>query len=431
MTTTIHPRIIAQRKILHRPSRQPEHTRGNVGYDLGKCFQLDRDTCLLAAGMDEQGGGDLSVGNDAFVFRSLDEIREDRAIPLNGPEPEYCLKSTGQKVFLAKFPLTGGFIPLGAKCVDGREHPGAGTGLFFSVAMTFNADRSSAGADSEVVFEWMQVRWDGSRFTIEQRTLSDTLLGHRLKGPCISYFLDDHDGLLAPLTTSNGIVVFRFEFKDGHWQAVVAGKPFLTFRGGGALANLIGENEPSIQKRGDDYYIYTRGVDTVGRLYRSRDGLNYDFRTQRYNNAVPQVLNKGLDGSLYIATNPNMDMLRNPLVIYPLTERSFDLPNCTAEPLVIHDQDGIRNASGDSIPFVDHGVGVNLFLEGRRRHLLWYRVCDLKERTLHAFQTDLKAVLGKPKPRAAFGGLYVCELGWDTHPEDPSAFSRGQRTQRP
>lgn len=413
MKTTTCPRIVAQRKILHRPARQPEHTRGNVGYDLGKCFQLDRDACLLAAGMDEQGGGDLSVGNDGFIFRSLDEIREEHAIPLNGPEPDYRLRSGGQKAFLAKFPLTGGFIPLEARRADGSQHPGAGTGLFVSVGMSFNADRSSAGAESEVVFEWMQVRWDGSRFTIERRTLSDTLLGHRLKGPCISYFLEDADGFLAPLTTSAGIVVFRFDFKEGEWQAAAAGKPFLTARGTGPIANLIGENEPSIQKTDRGYCVYTRGIDPVGRLYSSRDGLNYEFRTQRYNNAVPQVLNKGLDGSLYIATNPNMDMLRNPLVIYPLTDRSFDLPNCVAAPVVIHDQDGVRDASGDSIPFVDHGVGVTLLLEGRRRHFLWYRVCDLKERTPHAFQSQLKAMLGQPKPRAAFGGLYVCELGWD------------------
>ena len=31
---------------------------------------------------------------------------------------------------------------------------------------------------------------------------------------------------------------------------------------------------------------------------------------EKKNNTVPQVLNQGLDGSLYLATNPNWDMLR-------------------------------------------------------------------------------------------------------------------------
>jgi len=416
------PKIAATKKILSRPIRQPEHTSHCTAYELGQCFQLDNEHGLLVASLDEQGGGDLCVGNDAFIFQRLEDIQENRAIPLNGPDPAYRLKATGKEAFLAKFPATGNIVPLGAKMPNGKAHPGAGYGILISTGMTFNADRSSAGADSEVTFEIMQVRWDGKKFEVTQRTFIETLLGKQLTGLSLSHFLIEGEYLLAPLSTKEGIVVFRFEFKNGQWQAVTCGKPFITYRGATPIANLIGENEPSLQKKGKEYYVYTRGTDPVGRLYRSQDGLNYQLLTERFNNTVPQALNKGLDGSLYIATNPNMDVLRNPLVIYPLVERSFDIPNYTAEPIIIHDQDGVRHCAGDSIPFVDHAIGVNQFLEGRWRHLLWYRVCDLKERTPHAFQPELKAMLGEPKARAAFDGVYMCELMYGECRELPYSF---------
>jgi hypothetical protein len=103
-------------------------------------------------------------------------------------------------------------------------------------------------------------------------------------------------------------------------------------------------------------------------------------------------------------------MLRNPLVVYPMIDETF------REPLVIHDQDGIRDDKGPSVPFVDHAVGVNLFLEGRWRHLLWYRVCDLKERTFHCFQKEVSKEFhkdGKPAARSPIGGLYLAELEYE------------------
>src|SRR5262249_54086761 len=60
-------RIIHHGRLLARPAIQPEGTSREVAYELGHVLQLDRDHCLVVASMDEQGGGDLCVGNDAFV----------------------------------------------------------------------------------------------------------------------------------------------------------------------------------------------------------------------------------------------------------------------------------------------------------------------------------------------------------------------------
>ena len=76
----------------------------------------------------------------------------------------------------------------------------------------------------------------------------------------------------------------------------------------------------------------------------------------------------------------------------------------------------MRDDKGDKIPFVDHGQGMNLNLEGRKQHLIFYRVCDLKERTLYGFQAGLKRQLQGDKgpiPKRATSGVYAAELVYD------------------
>jgi hypothetical protein len=401
--------LISHGRILDRPSRQPFGTQNSVGYELGRCFQLDRDHCLLVASMDEQGGGDLCVGNDGFIFQRLSDIQASNAISLNFPDPNYSLKRHKGTAYLAKYPITGGFVPLDAKLENGQPHPAAGTGIFVSTGMTFAPDRASANQNSELVFEFMQIRWDGRFLKITERTLMDYALGLTLSGVCISYFCPDGPDFLAPLTTNQGTTIYRFAYDGTGWRIVARGEPFMEHHGTNGIVSC-GETEPSLQRISECFVLYTRGADPVGRVYRSADGLKFTKWFERRNLMVPQVLNQGLDGSLYLATNPNWDMLRNPLVVYPMIDETF------REPLVIHDQDGIRDDKGPSVPFVDHAVGVNLFLEGRWRHLLWYRVCDLKERTFHCFQKEVSKEFhkdGKPAARSPIGGLYLAELEYE------------------
>jgi len=418
MAKTSFPTIVAHGKILSRPARQPRHTTHSVAYELGMCFQLDREHCLLVASMDEQGGGDLCVGNDAFIFQHLEAIRPEQAIPLNWPDPAYRLQ-TGGAAFLAKYPLTGAFIPLDAKLSDGRPHPAAGTGLLVSEAMTFHLDKTTADNTSEHFFEFMQVRWDGQNFTVTQRQLRNTLLGHQLLGNAISYLLIDGTALRYPLLTDHGLVVYHFHFCEDEWQVSHCSPAFHHNAQQGIVNLVAGEFEPSLQKRGDLYFLYTRGADPQGRLYESSDAIDWKFRLAKANNTVPQVLNQRLNGELYLTTNPNQDMLRNPLVIYPWNDNSF------GEAITLHDQDGVRDCCGESIPFVDHAIAVNLFLEKRWRHLICYRVCDLKERSLHGFQQNQSLAIhgpNGPKARASFGGLYISELVGDPCTRPPFLF---------
>ena len=411
-------KIIHHGRILSRPTRQPFGTRNSVGYELGKCFQLDREHCLLVASMDEQGGGDLCVGNDGFIFKNLSEIQAENAIPINAPDPDYKLRSCDGLAYLAKFPVGGGFVPLGATLDDGKPHPAAGTGILVSQGITFDRDRTSATEKSEAAFEFMQVRWDGRSLAITDRTLVESMLALDLVSMPILYFCPDGPDLLAPFVTTQGLVVFRLAFDGREWRAVARGEPFGQHRGSNGILP-VGESEPCLLRDAEGFVLYTRGSDPVGRIYRSTDGLNFSPRFEKKNNMVPQVLNQGLDGSLYVATNPNWDMLRNPLVGYPMAGQSF------GEPFVIHDEGGIRDDQGPKVPFVDHGVGVNVFLEGRWRHLLWYRVCDLKERTFHRFQAELSDAFhpdGKPQARSTIGGLYLVELEYERIDKNQNSY---------
>jgi hypothetical protein len=406
--------IISHGKILDRPIQRPEGTKNSVAYECGRCFQLDKTHCLLVASMDEQGGHDMCVGNDGFIFQKLSDIKLENAIPINRPDKNYKLKSKDGYAWLAKYPARGWFVPLGAKMENGKPHPAAGTGVLVSEGVTYNSNRTTADQNSEIIMEILQLRWDGKSLTIEQRSLMDEALGFKLSGVPISNFCPQNATLLSPFTTDKGTVVFRWEFDGKIWRITDSGKPFVCnakrdLSQGRVI--LTSEFEPSLQRQGNHYIVSTRGMDPIGRIYTSTNGMDFKLLFEKKHNTVPQVLNQGLDGSLYLATNPNWNIVRNPLVIYPMEDKSF------GEPILIHDEDGIRDTKGDKIPFVDIGVGTNLYIKGRWRHLLWYRVCDLKERTMMSSMTEeigeeIYGPDGGPK-QSRTGGLYLAEIKYD------------------
>ena len=416
-TPRFHPsRVVSHGLILGAPYQRPAGTTGNVAYELGYCVQLDPDHALLVASLDEQGGGDLCVGNDAYVFKQLSDIRPECAIPVNRVDTSYKMRD-GRTAFLAKFPAKTGFIPLGAKLPGGESHPAAGTGFLLSSCVTFSSDKTSALKAPETFIEMINIRWDGNAISFSEPAILRELHGLPLNGDTgVTQFCPHDKGLLVPMgITKQGICVFYFEWDGEKWQAISHGTPFCTNPGstkpalpGEPWAYTPGESEASLRRSNGRYFLFARGTDPVGRLYGSSNGLDYRLLCERASVTVPQVLNQGLDGSLYLATNPGPGWLRNPLVAYDPTGEESD-------GLILHDQEGIRDDQGSSIPFVDHAISVNVQLEGRKRHLLFYRVCDLKERTLHKFQIDEgqhERLYGEAGPisKRRTTGLYLIEL---------------------
>jgi hypothetical protein len=134
-----------------------------------------REHGLLIASMREQGGHDFEVGNHGFVFRSLADIAPEKAVPINLLDPNYRLKSNGSAAVQGRFPVSGGFVPRGAKLPDGSAHLAAGTDFLFSGTLTFLPDRTQghpdAGKDDRDI-EFVQIRWDGSAVKVVKRGFS-------------------------------------------------------------------------------------------------------------------------------------------------------------------------------------------------------------------------------------------------------------------
>lgn len=408
--------IIHHGIILRQPVEKPERTIGNTAYELGCCLQLDDTHCLLLASIDEQGGGDLCVGNDAFVFERISDIRPEEAFIVNRGLPDYRMRD-GRLAYLAKFPAIGGFVPLEETTSDGSPHPGAGRGFLICNCVTFSPNKTSAIESPESFIEIIQISWDGKSLDFSSPTLLHELMGLRLSGDItISPFCPHNEGMLVPLgIEGKGVIVFRFEWDGESWQPVAHGNSFNVNMGTGVAglpgepwSHQPGEIEPSLRRVDEKYYLFTRGVDAYGRFYVSEDGLNFSLVRERANITVPQILNQGLDGSLYVATNHGSGWIRNPLIAYDLSVEN-------AVGIVLHDQDGVRDDQSETIPFVDHAIASNVRLEDRRRHFVFYRVCDLKERTLHKYQIDSgldQAIHGEhaPASRRSTTGLYLIEL---------------------
>lgn len=406
--------IIRYGQILHKPVHRPHGVTGDISYELGLCAQLDDSHAIIIVNIDEQGGGDLCVGTDAFVFQKIEDIQPENAIPITRVDPNYVLKS-GKQGYLAKFPGPVGFVPLGAKRADGTPHPAAGTGFFIGASVAKEGKQAAEGVP-ETPHEIVQLRWDGEKLTVSPGVLFDHLLGIELTGgSALSHPTPVGDSMLMPAVVGDKICVFQFDYNGSEWAATKHGTPFHTAPGrpgepGEEFKICSMEFEPSMQRHGDEFLLYTRGNDCIGRLYRSHDGFEYELVSERDNLSVPQVLNQGLDGGYYVVSNPGPGMLRNPLQAWPWDGQKW------GEPITIHDQDGIRTDDGDKIPFVDHCFGANLFLEGRWRHIVSFRVCDLKERTLHAFMIaggEDKRIFGDEGPldqKLSTSGLYLAEL---------------------
>jgi hypothetical protein len=281
-----------------------------------------------------------------------------------------------------------------------------------SGTLPFLPDRSGGhpGAGPEDrPFDLVQIRWDGKSLKITERSQRKELLGVRIGRMGLSNFCPQDRGFLCPFGPDDGlfVVVIRFDWDGNRWTPSAHGKPFITAKppeNAGPRVYRYLETESSIQHSEGHYVLYTRGYDRKGRVYVSDDGLNYNLLFEHVNHTVPQALNKGLDGGLYLATNPGPGWIRNPLLAYPLVGKDF------GEPLTIHDERHIRGDKGNEVPFCDHARGVNLFLEGRWRHLLFYRVCDMAE-------TD-----GQGAGPFLQTGLYVAELEYQKTKDTPFKF---------
>jgi|GEM_PF-4258276 len=405
-------RMFSHGRVLSHPVLQPEGTKLPVSYELGHMYQLDKDNCLFVASLREMGGWDFCVGNDGIIISSLSDIKAEDAFPINRPDTEYKLKSGKGGGTQAKFPARGAFVPLGAKLEDGTAHPAAGTGFLISHGVTYLTGESKFHPEADNTQDLIQLSWDGVTLRTTAEELPEVVLGLNLIGDPITDFAPHGEGYIAPFTAAGkGQVMIKFGWNGESWQPLEHGEPFHD-PSSDAVVNSVqdycvanGEIEGSVQRCPDGYYyVETRGMDGLGRFYRSKDGMNYEFICSIPNHTVPQPLNMGLDGSLYVASNTGPGWLRNPLIAQPLEGDHY------GDPILIHDHKGIHDDQGKEVPFIDHGVAKNVWLDGRWRHFIFYRMCDLRETN------------GEGAPPTTQTGIYIAEIEYEKVIVKPTIF---------
>ncbi|MFH1569567.1 MAG: hypothetical protein ABIL09_16340 [Gemmatimonadota bacterium] len=385
------------RRLWRVPSPPPDE---EWVYQLAIPFQLSPTELGLAVNV-RRGSVrtvDLEVGSDLVILDRLEPDGGERAAPLNrahlGPHPR-----TGRSVLFARYPVVGGFVPVGARRADGSPHPHAGTGFGLSQVIAFPTDRTVGGhwelpeEEQYHALEVQQYRYDGARFevvTAEMVPVDDWLPGWRRAAPGLCAAIPDGGDLLQAVSAARGdgpggTGVLRWQRRGTAWQP----------DGYTPVTPADISYEPTLVRDRDGALLFTaRGggpeQDAI-RLWRSTDGGHAWERILHLpgrRSETPVSLNCAADGSLYVAGSPAREVdsrgralssveMREMLLLWPLADDRHGLQ----EPLVARDcLAEFGPAAAGSIWRADHPVGLTARLaDGQWHHVLCYRVLDREE----------------------------------------------------
>ena len=402
MTITRRPRALCA-----VPSQPPDQ---EWAYQLARALQLSPIEIGLLVNIRRchVRPVDLEVGNDLVVLDRLDRVQPKGIVPLNrgaiGTHPR-----TGERILMSRYPLAGGFVPLGARRADGMPHPHAGTGFAMSHVIGFPVDAAGnvtvygdwETRDPYAAVELQQYRYDGSQFTVEHREtipLDRLLAGWQFTSMPLGNCLADGDDLLGGLvgrpagsSEAPGSGLVRWQRRDGCWRPV-AYTP---------VTGPDGSFEPSLVRDRDGSLLFAarsfmpaekpNPLENDARVWRSIDnGANWGLvlDAPKVRAGTPVSINKALDGTVYVAGNPHRETdsrgqpqpsieMREALLLWPLSEDRRRL----LEPVTARDCNAdFGKPPHGSIWRADHPVGLNVRLaDGQWHHLLSYRVLEQNE----------------------------------------------------
>ena len=386
-------------------------------YQIGIPLQISPTECGIVLNIRRAHilTGDLEIGNDLVILDRLDRISTDRIFPLNRsdtrPNPR-----TGRPTLFARYPLVGGFVPLGAKRPDGSAHPHAGTGFAVSQVIGFPCESTIQWAadlpaeDRYHAMELQQVAYDGRDFSVSSTALlADTDLhpDWSLTAPGLCHAIPDGDDLLMGFAGSRDgrprrAGVLRWRREEQVWRSV-AFVPITEDSSG--EATLVRDTDGSL--------LFTaRGggaSENAMRLWRSADGgasWGKLLDESQIRAGSPISLNRCADGALYFAGNPHRKTdslgralrsndMRETLLLWPLAPDLRSL----LDPIMARDcAADFGPALPGSIWIADHPVGLTVRLaDGRWRHVFCYRVLDRDE-------------VARDAPTTPYTGTYVEEV---------------------
>ena len=386
-------------------------------YQLARAFQLSPTEIGLVANIRRchVTTVDLEEGSDLVIVDRIDPGAPKAIVPMN--RNSFTLHPrTGERIVLCRYPLTGGFVPLGALRADGTPHPHAGTGFATACIIGFPVDAAGIPSvygvwdikDRYHAFEFQQYRYDGARFVVEHSELVEGnafLSEWQLWNEGLGNFLPDGDDLIGGLVAhpadgsgTYGSGLARWQRRDGRWR-LAAFTP---------VTGPDGSFEPSLVREADGTLLFAvRGGGQIDfdrekvaeilalendiRVWRSADGgahWELILHERQVRAGTPVTINKATDGTVYMAGNPHREtdslgrkemsiQMRETLLLWPLAEDRRSL----LDPVVARDcPTDFGSPPHGSIWRTDHPVGLNVRLrDGRWHHLLIYRVLEQKE----------------------------------------------------
>ena len=359
-------------------------------YGLGFPFQVAPKQAAVFCNLRVEGLPvvDFENGTDVILFDDLANIGADEAIPVSRNEEETD-PASGNPRIVVKYPMIGGFVPLGARRADGSPHPHAGTGFGICQAISFPVAKPgqfSWETERKHGLEVHQLAYDGEEFRAARSDptpgaphprVADTQW--TIHAPGITNAVPDGDDLLQPVLANDGKVsvsgVVRWQRRDGAW--LPASFAPVTPRGESWC-------EPSLVRDGDRALLLCArgyGAERVNltRVWRSGDAearWELAIEAPRTRHEAPVSINRAADGTPYIGANL-LGHGRETLCVWPLNAERTGLGNAMI----------IRNARGDfgappggSHWMVDHPSGATVRLaDGKWHHVLVYRILEQAE----------------------------------------------------
>ena len=268
---------------------------------------------------EDRGGDDFEVGVDLALFDTIAGFRSERplAITRNHEEPNPRSRPARARAVMVKYPIRGGFVPLGARRRDGSAHPHAGTGFAINQAIARRIGPSgslfhgvSAFSDDEAYryYELRELLFDGRSFSIaasDRVAPLDLLPGWNMVGEGLTNAIPDGDDFLVGMSAAKtgaagGAGVMRFRRSGGRWWAAEFHP--ITGADGSSEASVIRDQDGALlfsarASREPEYHDI--------RVWRSTDTRAWTkvIHVRGAISSGPITLNQAADGTPYIGAN--------------------------------------------------------------------------------------------------------------------------------
>lgn len=414
-------------------------------YQLATAIQLDGQTAGVLAGLrvGNTPSVDFCAGTDLFPVRDWEWAQAVAPTAVRrGPEAPY--PGCEQPGMFSSFPVRGGFVPLGARCCDGRAHPHAGTGFGILREHLYPPAEIKAThteREPERRLGVQQYRWDGERFHAEEPEFFaagevDHIQGWCVDRHCMSTAIPDGQDLLSTLRAhrpgddflERGVEgLARWRCCDGGWR-LVDFTP-VTEPGAAFEASLIRDLDGSLLLAARPWKHphamrpgHYPSPEHHSWLWRSRDGWRWEqiMDLPYARSSTPITLNQAADGTPFILLNPYVERTskggRGKSISYRETLQAVPLSadrRRLLDPIAVLDgNQAFGQPSGDALWNISLATAQTLrTADGRWRCMAFYRVIHHTEN--HSAATGLTPQSGTWVSEIVSDGAVVPQWGFE------------------